>query len=346
MNKIIFLSDSSNLIGSGHVKRCMALAHELKAHSDKVTFVGRDLNGNIFNQIKENGFDVVLFEAEKDQFEITKAEKQKFLDFLIREKPNMVIIDHYGFDVEFEKTLKGTGSKVFVIDDFPKNEHDCDFYLNQNYQTEEEKELISARVNGRLFLGPNYSLLRDEVLTAKKDYVPADRSLVAINFGGSDPVNLTLRVVEALIKFDSDLPKEMQVKVIVGSGYSEFSSLQSLNLTSKIEIIQSPSNFIEIVSMSKLFIGAGGTSSLERCYLGIPCLQFSLAENQVAISENLNEAEVIKYIGFHDNFKSEKFIQILVETYKNEETLKALSKKGTVLVSGNGIKEISKEIYR
>ena len=59
---IIIRTDASNMIGTGHVMRCLTLAEQLmKANAQtKITVISRDLPGNLSELIKSKGFDVKL----------------------------------------------------------------------------------------------------------------------------------------------------------------------------------------------------------------------------------------------------------------------------------------------
>ncbi len=45
--RVVFRTDSSLQIGSGHVMRCLTLAERLRNKGAQVTFVCRDLPGNV-----------------------------------------------------------------------------------------------------------------------------------------------------------------------------------------------------------------------------------------------------------------------------------------------------------
>ena len=48
----------------------------------------------------------------------------------------------------------------------------------------------------------------------------------------------------------------------------------------------------EIMSKSDLCIGAGGSTSWERCCLGLPTISFAIADNQIEIAEQLSQKKV------------------------------------------------------
>ena len=52
---------------------------------------------------------------------------------------DLLIIDHYGIDHEWEKTLKDKAKKILVIDDLANRKHECDFLLDHNYRIDFKK---------------------------------------------------------------------------------------------------------------------------------------------------------------------------------------------------------------
>ena len=58
--RVAFRVDSSNLIGAGHLTRCLKLAEDLKQRSKKVIFITKNLSGNFNNLIKKKNFKIFL----------------------------------------------------------------------------------------------------------------------------------------------------------------------------------------------------------------------------------------------------------------------------------------------
>ena len=56
----VIRADASTSIGSGHVMRCLTLAHRLKKEKNaKVVFVMRVLPGNLIGVVEKQGFEVL-----------------------------------------------------------------------------------------------------------------------------------------------------------------------------------------------------------------------------------------------------------------------------------------------
>ena len=57
--KVVFRTDASLDIGSGHVMRCLTLAEALRERGAHCCFICRSHPGNLIKQIWQRGFDVV-----------------------------------------------------------------------------------------------------------------------------------------------------------------------------------------------------------------------------------------------------------------------------------------------
>ena len=51
--RVAFRVDSSNLIGAGHLTRCLKLAEDLRYKCNKIIFITKDLKNNFNDLIKK-----------------------------------------------------------------------------------------------------------------------------------------------------------------------------------------------------------------------------------------------------------------------------------------------------
>ena len=104
---ILFRADSSSNIGTGHIMRDLVLVNQFP--NDNIVFATQDLEGNINYKIDEAGYKV--YTLKNNEFEE--------LNFLIKEvNIEMIVIDHYKIDYDFEKKLKNENPnlKIFVLE--------------------------------------------------------------------------------------------------------------------------------------------------------------------------------------------------------------------------------------
>ena len=110
--KVYIRTDGSPEIGLGHVVRCVSLAHMLK-NDFTIHFFVLEIPDSLKNEITQNGWDVTFIDRESD-----------FLNKLTGNE--IVVIDGYQFDSEYQKEIKSKGCKLVCIDDF----HDQHFYAD------------------------------------------------------------------------------------------------------------------------------------------------------------------------------------------------------------------------
>ena len=172
---IIFRTDASLLIGSGHVMRCLTLADELRLRGSNVMFICREHPGNLIDLIKDKGFTVAALQQPKTEYFMTpedvahaawlgvswKNDATDTIPILGKTKPSWLIVDHYAIDCRWENMLRHHVGKIMVIDDLADRSHDCDLLLDQNLYQDMETRYNHLVSNSCLkFLGPKFALLR------------------------------------------------------------------------------------------------------------------------------------------------------------------------------------------
>lgn len=192
--KICFRADASPTIGYGHFIRSLALADMLKEE-----------------------FDCNFFTTDPTPYQKKEAEgicrltvlKGEFLDCLTGGE--IVVLDNYFFDTEYQRAIKEKGCRLVCIDDIHDRHFAADVIISQcldNPALYNDVEKDTA-----LCLGPRWAMLRRPFI----QHTPVARKEghCLICYGGSDPCDFTSKAVaEALDKGYS------QVSVVIGDGYA------------------------------------------------------------------------------------------------------------------------------
>lgn len=293
--KIYIRTDASAAIGSGHVMRCLTLAKALRERGAEICFVCRELSGNGSRLIENHNYRVCrlpgtgIFDAMQDAELTSRA---------LCGNPDWIIVDHYGIDAEWEQHLRPFAGRIMAIDDVADRPHDCDLLLDQNmFDNMHQRYDGLVSPNCRLFLGPQYALLRDEFIIARNMLRQRDGSIrrILLSFGGSDPTNETEKTMQAL---DQEIFRNIAVDVVVGGANPKRDKIQHMcaamqNMTYHCQVM----NMAELVTYADLAIGAGGTSTWERCYLGLPSFVIAVADNQVESSLAAHNAGLLRFMG-------------------------------------------------
>ena len=360
LNKIIIRADASVSIGSGHVMRCLTLAEELRDAGAAVSFVSRAHPVNLNELIREKGFqchelpvapgvqapDQTTQGARPDYAAWLGASQQQdakeTIEALKGVRPDWLIVDHYGLDQEWERLLRSHASKIMVIDDLADRRHDCDLLLDQNYFIKGERryeELVPPSCT-RL-LGPKYALLRNEFREARKHLRKRTGEVkrVLVFLGGADPENITGIAIEALS--DTEL-LHLDADVVIGSQNPNREKIEKLvQSRPRTALHIQASNMAELMSNADLAIGAGGSTTWERCCMGLPSLIIPIAENQIEIALGIQEAGCATII--NDNKNVSEFVQAIHNAISPAVRLKMLSKV-LCITDGSGVKRVCEKM--
>lgn len=352
---IVFRVDSSLQIGTGHVMRCLTLAEAFQETGHECIFISRLLKGNLIQSIKSRGFDCNSLENINNKqktlkgYETWLGVSQKLdalqsKEVLCGKIVDLLVIDHYAIDYQWQSQLKNYAKKILVIDDLANRRHKCDFLLDQTYErkVQDYKKLTPKKC--KFLLGSRYALLRGEFNEFREKSLKRRKvtklKKIFINMGGVDNENFTSKIIYNLTK--TNLSPEVSLIIVLGrhSPHIDCVIQKANQLPYPSKVLVEPTNIAELMSECDLAIGAAGSSSLERCSLGLPSIQIVVAENQKTISERLNE------IGAVITCEIEEFKEQMNEILKNISiVLKKLTYKSKNLCDGFGAKRVVNNIY-
>ena len=114
--------------------------------------------------------------------------------------------------------------------------------------------------------------------------------------GGVDVDNVTEKVLDELII--CNLPNDLHITVVMGSlaPYLEHVKSKAITLPYKTKVKVDVDNIAEIMANSDIAIGAAGSTTWERCCLGLPTIQIVIAKNQITIAKSLAERGAIMFL--------------------------------------------------
>ena len=354
---IVFRVDASALIGSGHVMRCLTLAEALRNQGHQISFICRQLPGNLNATIREKFFEVnelkydhVFDLAPVDLYTSFLGEKMHVelklsIEIFSEIMPDIIIVDHYALDILWESCARPFCKRIVVIDDLANRKHDCDLLLDQNIQTKNNRYEQWVPNSCELLLGAEYALLRPEFLKwreqlAHKKYYSLKRIFVFL--GGSDHDNVTKVILSGIEKSRF----QGVVDVVLGESNTYLKTLKmELFHCASFQFHQSVENMAELMSIADLCIGAAGASSWERCCLGLPSFIVSIAQNQETIIEALLSQNAAYYLGNSEKISAQVISDALDLFVENPERLQGLSICSKKLVDGCGVDRVVEKIF-
>jgi len=307
---IIFRTDASMKIGTGHIMRCLTLADRLRAKGAEIAFINRALPGNLSHFVKSNGYKVYQLPCADEKFDNAgiswETDAEQTASFLSKQKllADWLIVDQYDLDKNWELKVRPYVKKIMVIDDLADRPHDCDLLLDQNFYIN-----LNHRYEGLVpnhcqkLLGPRYLLLRPEFGEARKNLRERHGSVkrIFIFFGGSDASNQTLKALKAIRLLDRG---DIGIDVVVGSSNRHQEQIKRLCGTMPgATFYCQVKNMAQLMLNADLAIGAGGTTTWERCYLGLPTITIITAPNQAEMTAAVAAAGATWNIGRQEKVK-------------------------------------------
>lgn len=290
--RILIRCDAAPGIGSGHVMRCLTLARALAGKGAAVGFAASAETVETVPALARAGFAHISLDRPLDADELLAR----------GERWDALVIDHYGIDVRQETALREIAPVIVVIDDLADRRHDCDILLDQTVGREAGDYAGLVPPAAELLLGPEYALVRPEFTAARPAALarreagkPVSRLLVSL--GMTDIGGITAWAARAAL----EAGLEAEVAVAVGARAPSMPHLRALaERDPRLVFYPDCDDMAGLMASSDLAIGAGGTTSWERCCLGLPTIVLVLAENQALIARNLARLGAVRALRGRD----------------------------------------------
>jgi UDP-2,4-diacetamido-2,4,6-trideoxy-beta-L-altropyranose hydrolase len=322
-----FRSDASTGIGSGHIMRCLTLAEALSERGWRC----------VFGCEPETVATVPLLSA--SDFKVVFPDDMKEI------RPDLLIVDHYGLNAAYEKAARAWARKIAVLDDLADRPHDCDLLLDQTYGRSENdyKKLVPAGC--KILTGADYMLLRPQFARARaaaekrRAGEPSGRVLIAT--GSTNYKNIVSKILNG---FRQGAGRAFDINVILSSGAEKLDDVKHIVSEINAAGLHTVNLHLDIKDMAAMMVeadiavGAGGTTTWERCCLGLPTLMIELADNQIPTIAALTKAGAIVSVGKGDDEQAIEAIPARIRgILSNPEGMRALSAASFRICDGMGL---------
>ena len=260
MKNILFRSDSSFAIGTGHIMRDLVLASKYKKAN--IIFATQNLNGNINNKIIECGYKIEFLNSNSIN---------ELNEIIMKLNINLLVIDHYDFTKNKEKKLKIKNKKLKILSfDDTYKKHYCDILLNHNIYANKQQYKGLVPKKCKLKCGSKYLLLRNEFIKEKK------KKTVFLAMGGSDTANLNLIILKILKQY-----KNIKVNVITTNANKNIEELRIFcKNESWINCCINSTKIAKLMKKSDFAIVTPSVTLNEIYFMGLPFIAIQTAKNQ------------------------------------------------------------------
>lgn len=315
---ICLRADASVSIGTGHVMRCLTLADELARRGAECLFVSAPGTREMVPALA---------------YPVVPPEKLPF-------GAALAVVDHYGLDAACEADIRSRTGAVMAIDDWPARRHHCDLLLDQTLgrTADEYRGLVPATCV--TLAGAGYALLRPQFAAARPaSLARRDGRLerILVSLGGTDPGNVTGRVLDAIAASGV----AAQVDVVMGAKAPHLDAVRAgAAILPAARVLTGVEDMAALMAGADLAIGAGGTTTWERCCLGLPTLMLVIADNQRDVARQVAAA------GAAWPADPESLPEALRQLAAGPAALAAMSKAAAGICDGLGAARVADALIR
>ncbi len=315
MARIIIRVDGNQEIGTGHVMRCLSVAHALRERGAQVLFVSIDAA----ELLRAQGFDALEITGRYDDL------SGEDVSFVCRQwAADLMLVDSYFADGDyFERHEETTTALFFDYGTVPKG---ADIIINYNVYAD-----AFEYPDGVTLLGTQYAPLRAEFaqMTVQRDYQRMRRILIST--GGTDNLDLTRGILRELRGM-----RDVCFDVVVGRLNCYACEIEQM-ADEQICVQHDVREMHRLMMQADMAISAAGTTLYELCCCGLPTVTFSFTDNQIMAAQTMQQKGLMLCAGkFEDGDLFER-IRVLTERLQKEPTLrKQLGDTARAAVDGKG----------
>lgn len=290
---VYFRADADNEIGYGHFMRTLALAEVLSSRFD-CRFATK--SPSKFQKSCLKGIcQLVELPSDDSRFDVFAT---------MIEGGEIVVLDNYFYNVDYENRLRQKGASVLLIDNLHTRHTCADAVLGFAMGLKESD--YSVEPYSKLFLGPAYSLLRKPFIEQLSQQHPAVEDYyglkVVISFGGSERSGLASKIAQLLIE-----SKRVSKITVIGKSQNDPIDKRII-FKNGLSATEMRDEFVN----NDLAILPASTTMFEALACGIKILGGYLVDNQVVNYKNILDGGGILGCGnFYETTNQESILNII-----------------------------------
>jgi UDP-2,4-diacetamido-2,4,6-trideoxy-beta-L-altropyranose hydrolase len=277
--RALFVCDAGPVAGGGHVMRSVTIARAMQDLGATPLFLAPPAVAALLDTFAPDIATTPAANGEPARL-VAAARRQTDVDLLV--------FDHYGLDADDQAAASG-GRATAVIDDLANRPLHADLLLDPGLDRVAEDYAPWVQEAAPKLLGPMFAPVRPAFAAAREASIarrlepgPARRILVALGLG--DLGGVTGRVLEIILP----MLRDEAVDVVLGKSAPSLSAVKALAADDRrVSLHIDSREMAELTAAADIAIGAGGSSSWERCVLGLPAIMLILADNQRAAASGL-----------------------------------------------------------
>lgn len=343
--RVAFRADGAGFMGGGHIMRCLALANALGAKGVASHFLCRHLTDALARRIADAGHDMTLLPARPTAVE-TGPLAPPHADWLgttwrsdaadtaaaMTDVYDWLIIDHYAIDARWHDAVRPKTRRILVIDDLADRPLACDALLDPNYRPQGQDPFVTRVPRTCLrYSGPQMALLDRAFAEAHTKARVRNAARHVFVYLGTASAKHHLPILDAL--GETDLTADLVASRVVAEEARV--TTHPTVVSGRVRLHGPQPTLLPFMEQADLAIGPIGTSTWERCALGLPTIAVTIAENQEKIAANLAEDGLVLLMGSLDSVRADDCRAALLRMSQSDRLI-LMSQRSLAICSGRG----------
>ena len=229
----------------------------------------------------------------------TYDNEPQFYKMLSKINADIIINDCLNTKVELIQKQRLYTKKIINFEDYGKGANEADLIINSFY---DNKVLNGEKVKH----GLKYTLLSPKLDKHKPAELIDPPKKIILSFGGSDPSNITERVIRILVT--NNIHKKIHILIILGLGYKHKKNIVNyIDDFENISISIDEQNMIKQIQSSDIAITSCGCVMFECCFFLVPTICIAHHKRELLHTKLCKEDTIIN-MGLFKNLKDELLI--------------------------------------
>jgi spore coat polysaccharide biosynthesis protein SpsF len=316
--------------GYGHVKRMTALARALRDRNGIGAVFAVAGTEDAQEPIRRAGFEAVGF---------AQYDRAAFAALVEKRSPNLLILDcREGPSREDVLALKSKVSSVIVIDDGNERRLGAD---RAYYPPVPQIETLNWKGSAcERRVGWEWSLLGLSQMNGATRPSSARQTLL-VTMGGSDPMNLTERCAQALMKLDP----VFRARFVIGPGIADKGIAKHIaKLSPNFETIEGASDLATEFASADVALTAFGVTAYELGAFGVPAIYLSLTPDHALSASAFEKAGMGWSLGVADNVSDAQIAQAVKKLLSDARRRRDMRTAGLMTLDGRGATRVAADI--
>lgn len=324
-------TDMNDVIATGHVMRCLAIADAAKTMGESTTFILADEQAEAL--IEARGHRCIVLHT---QWNAMESELTTLMSVIEEREIKSILIDSYQVTERYLESLTRCVRTTYLDDlnafHYPVNAIICYASYWDRFGYKERYP------DTELYLGTGYVPLRQVFWKTEKKIIHERVGSLVLLSGGTDHYDVVSRILEGINR-----SHYRRVDVICGIYNTRYERLcERYEAEENIYIHKGVTDIERYMKSADVAISAGGTTLYELCACGTPTISYAFADNQLDNVRRFHEDGIIDYAG---DVRSDDIVtqinRYLEEYQQNRDIICRKSERMQRLVDGKGAMRIA-----